>query len=139
MPYAARTLAAFKGDPTNATSALNWLRFILRDTSSNEPQNSDDELNALLTADIMTINSTAYYRPHVTAANYILSDWTRGESESNRLGSITWRQAKVMANGITSSYSWFDDAIDAHLLAAGSQETVASSLPRGSNELQLVI
>ena len=138
MAYDATTLADFKADPTDATSALNWLKFILRDTSTNEPNHDDDEYNALLAKDIITIDSFVFYRPHVTASSYISSDWTRGESESNRSGSINWRDAKTLAENVFNQHSWMDDAINAYLLANGSSETLEGSLPTSRNQLQLV-
>ena len=139
MAYDASTLTDFKADPTDATSALNWLRFILRDTSTNEPTHTDAEYTALLSKDLITISAITFYRPHVTASAYLASDWTRGESESNRNGSIDWRDAKSLAESVFNSYSWMDDAIDAYLLANDSTETVASSLASTRNQLQLVI
>ena len=137
--YTEGDLAGFKADPTDADAALAWARFLSKDTGTSEGENSDAEWNALLAKNTEVINSTTYYRPHLTVKEWILSQWNRGESESNRLGSIKYRDSKAMAESLFNQNVWMDEAINAHLLAAGSTLTLESSLDQGQFEVKLVI
>ena len=137
--YTEGDLAGFEADPTDADGALAWVRFLSKDTGANEGEHSDAEWNALLAKNDITIDGNTYFRPHVTVREWILSQWNRGESESNRLGSITYRDTKAMADSVFTSNSWIDKAINAHLLANNSTKTLEGELTQGQFEVKLVI
>lgn len=109
MPYDDTDLSG--SDATVAAWALAWARFYLRDTSVTDPEYSDAELTAVLTATAWEHDSVTYYRPHVAAANIVLGDPDRASSESVLGNSVTLRGASAVANGIRSAGAWVDALI----------------------------
>lgn len=97
-------------DPTDSAWAIAWVRFLTGDRV--EPAAwSDSEITAALAADAFTLNSTTYYRPHVTAASLVASDPDRPDAESTLGASVTNRNASDLARAIRQRGRWIDALI----------------------------
>lgn len=105
-----------ENDPTDATWALAYVRFALRD----KPNDADawptlslqnEEINAALTANKVTNDAVDYYPAHRIAARLLLSnpEWVQRYSAGGYSEEV--RDASQIAREIVSAGAWIDAAI----------------------------